>query len=247
MMIFVFRVIDSWTLSKKPTHLICKSASGSVFDNVNRLGGVIVNQDWVTESVKANRRLNEINFEFNDESGGADEDPTDMEVFPVSGENFATGPTSLPKPPPLAKSKPTAQPVASPKASPRVSPKLTGSSVVSSKAVPARAVTAGDPESVPKLPNLFRKHKVYVDTDNTKNAEEVIRYLGAFGGSVTCQAFTFDKTVTIVISDGSWNSSFSTFLKKSSGVKIVNSLWAWDSINTQTLQDPKTYLLKQKK
>lgn len=72
-----------------------------------------------------------------------------------------------------------------------------------------------------------------------KNRKELRRYLIAHGADVG----VFGEDTTHVIADTARDDELARMLTENDDIKIVNPLWAWDSINTSVCQPEHAYLV----
>lgn len=84
-----------------------------------------------------------------------------------------------------------------------------------------------------------------VDVKNTKKADQVIRYLTAYDCPKIIKHWNLvDSSFHVIITDGMWSKEMTEAVRKAPKVKVLSSLWLWDSVNTKTLLPPGPYMVK---
>ena len=84
-----------------------------------------------------------------------------------------------------------------------------------------------------------------VDMKNIKKPDQLVRYLTAYDCPKIVKNWNLvDSSFHIILTDGTWSKEMTEALKKAPKLRVLSSLWAWDSINTKTLLPPGPYMVK---
>jgi len=234
------KVSDQWVPGgiNETTHFICDNDDCPMFTHVDRLGGIIVQSKWIEECFLNDEKVDE-----------------DLYIFkPVNNNNNNNSDNSNSKDKSSSSSK----------------DKNNGNSSNGGNISPNKRSreeeedhdekdnTNGKERDSVKIktihPTIFKNCNIYLH-ENINDKEKLRRYIIAFYGQIS--EHITDKTTHIVIS---LPPNFSLKPKeyiykqleknitnqKNQKIPVLNSLWIWDSLNSEKLLDESKYILTSK-